>query len=64
MLGPGTYNIETGDFDEPSIGQKSQGPNWERGFEVAKLAAIPHMLYQKQWKHKKLLVCRLGKAGH
>ena len=60
LLGPGTYVIETGDFTPPAILEKSQGPNWERAQEVAKLAAIPHYLYREQWEHKKLLVEKLG----
>ena len=56
LLGPGTYSTETGDFTPRAIEQKRGGPNWERAHEVARLAAIPHMLYRQQWEHKRLLV--------
>lgn len=60
LLGPGTYIMETGDFTARSIEQKSLGPNWERAHDVARLAAIPHMLYREQWEHRRQLEEQLG----
>ena len=60
QLGPGTHSIETGDFTQRAIKEKQCGPNWERAFEVAKLASIPHMLYRRQWEHKRQLSELLG----
>ena len=59
LLGPGTYSMETGDFTARGIEQRASGPNWEWAHDVARLAAIPHMLYREQWKHKKQLVSYL-----
>ena len=63
LLGPGTYSTETGDFTPRAIEQKRGGPNWERAHEVARLAAIPHMLYRQQWEHKRLLVGHASCSG-
>ncbi len=60
LLGPGAYNVETGDFTSRAILERSQGPNWQRAHEVAKLASIPHYLYHSQWEHKRSLVEKLG----
>ncbi len=56
LLGPSTYLIETGDFTEPALAAKAQGPNWERAHDMEKFNAIPHMLYREKWAHKKELV--------
>ena len=56
LLGPGTYDIETGSFTSSAVQERSYGPNWARAFEVAKWAAIPHVLYKDEWKRKKELV--------
>jgi len=29
---------------------------WERAFETARLAKIPHLLYKEQWEKKQLQV--------
>ena len=53
LLGPGTYNVDTGDFTYRSIAEKAQGPNWERAFQLAQLSAIPHALFRKEWEQRK-----------
>ena len=63
LLGPGTYKTETGSFTPRAIHEKSQGPNWARAFEVAKWAAVPHMLYREEWKHKRQLVSAMVDLG-
>lgn len=60
LLGPGTYSIETGDFTPRAICEKSQLPNWQRAYDVAKLASIPHYLYRSQWEQKRSLAEKLG----
>lgn len=59
MLGPGAYRIETGDFTSAAIEKRRMGPNWERAFQVATMASIPHVLYKKEWEHKRALVRRV-----
>lgn len=56
LRGPGTYSIETGAFTVRAMEEKLKGPNWERARDVAKMAAMPHMLYKNQWEHKRELV--------
>ena len=65
LLGPGTYSIETGSFTDRAVHEKSQGPNWARAYDLAKLTAIPHMLYKEEWKHKRrlVIVCPANECG-
>ncbi|RMX49946.1 hypothetical protein pdam_00023067 [Pocillopora damicornis] len=53
-LGPGSYNIDVGGFNPKSVSERSSGPGWERAFETARLAKIPHLLYKEQWEKKQL----------
>lgn len=59
-LGPGSYNIDVGGFNPKSISERCSGPGWERAFETARLAKIPHLLYKEQWEKKQLQKQLLG----
>lgn len=59
-LGPGSYNIDVGGFNPKSVSERSSGPGWERAFETARLAKIPHLLYKEQWEKKQLQKQWLG----
>ncbi|KAJ7386534.1 hypothetical protein OS493_008670 [Desmophyllum pertusum] len=59
-LGPGSYHIDVGGFNPKSVSERSSGPGWERGFETARLAKIPHLLYKEQWEKKQLQKQLLG----
>lgn len=59
-LGPGSYNIDVGGFNPKSVSERSSGPGWERAFETARLAKIPHLLYKEQWEKKQLQKQLLG----
>ncbi len=63
LRGPGAYSIETGTFTVRAMEEKLKGPNWERAQDVAKMAAMPHVLYKNQWEHKKELVTHCALLG-
>lgn len=50
------YDINSGDFTERAINIKSAGANWRKGYESARMSAIPHMLYKDEWERKRQLV--------
>ena len=56
LLGPGRYDPEYGGFSEKALEEKASGPGWARQYEVARIAALPHLLHKEQWQQKKLLV--------
>jgi hypothetical protein len=60
LLGPGTYSVDTGDFSHRSVLAKAQGPNWEWAFQLARLSAIPHALFRKEWEQRKQRAEQLG----
>ena len=56
MLGPGRYDVEVGGFADKAVADRSAGPGWARAYEVARMAALPHLLYKEQWELKRMLV--------
>ncbi|XP_043941435.1 lymphocyte expansion molecule [Protopterus annectens] len=63
-LGPGTYNIEKGDFSAGVVERKASGPGWARAVETAKLAQMPHLLFKDLWDQKKFLKRKLGPGSY
>lgn len=59
-LGPGTYEVELGDFDQKNVSDRAKGPGWKKSYESAQLSALPHMLYREEWEQKRLLQERRG----
>ena len=52
-LGPGQYDIlKYSEFSDLNVSRRADGPNMERGFLTEKLAKMPHLLYQDQYKQK------------
>ncbi|CAI8012659.1 Lymphocyte expansion molecule [Geodia barretti] len=60
LLGPGTYCFDTGDFSERAVWGKARGPNWEWAFQLARLSAIPHALFRREWEQRKHRAEQLG----
>ena len=53
-MGPGQYDLlRYSEFSDLNVSRRADGPNWERGFLTEKLAKMPHLLYQEQYKNKK-----------
>ncbi|XP_030626614.1 lymphocyte expansion molecule-like [Chanos chanos] len=42
-LGPGTYNVESGDFSSRAVQVRARGPGWRRALETARLAQMTHL---------------------
>lgn len=59
-LGPGTYRVDVGSFNEAEVLARAQGPGWKRAYETMRLGKIPHLLYREQWEKKKELKKKLG----
>ena len=55
-LGPGRYDPEYGGFSAKATEERADGPGWARQYEVARMAALPHLLHKEQWQQKKMLV--------
>lgn len=56
-LGPGTYNVANGSFDEQ---KNSWDTGWKRAYETSLAAKLPHLLYREEWEKKQLQKCMLG----
>ncbi|XP_062920578.1 ciliary microtubule-associated protein 2-like isoform X2 [Mobula hypostoma] len=54
-LGPGYYNVDTGDFSAKSIAEKSSGPGWTRECEVDRFTQTPQLFYKEQKLREKFL---------
>lgn len=53
-LGPGTYEVDVGSFNEAEVGRRANGPGWKRAYETMRLSQIPHLLYRLgNWKQFK-----------
>ncbi|CAH1772898.1 unnamed protein product [Owenia fusiformis] len=63
-LGPGSYNVETGSFNAQAVEERADGPGWARAYEVARMAALPHLLHKEQWELKRLLKRKLGPGSY
>ncbi|XP_076872315.1 ciliary microtubule-associated protein 2-like isoform X2 [Brachyhypopomus gauderio] len=59
-LGPGTYNIDCGDFSARAVQERAKGPGWKRAQETARLAQMPHLLYRDVWENKQFLKYKVG----
>ena len=55
-LGPGRYDLHDGAFSAKSVAERAAGPGWSRAYEVARVAALPHLLFKEQWEAQRLLV--------
>ncbi|KAL5016357.1 hypothetical protein ScPMuIL_005946 [Solemya velum] len=64
QLGPGSYNVDCGGFNNKSVDERAQGPGWSRAFEVERMAALPHLLHKDQWETKRLLHRKLGPGSY
>ena len=49
-------DVEVGGFADKAVADRSAGPGWARAYEVARMAALPHLLYKEQWELKRMLV--------
>jgi len=56
-LGPGTYNVDNGSFNNI---KGSSDDAWRRAYETSQSAKIPHLLYREEWEKKQLQKCLLG----
>ena len=52
--------MDLGVFDAKNVSERAKGAGWKRAYESAQLAAIPHHLYEEQWKQKRLLEEKRG----
>ncbi len=52
-MGPGQHDLlKYSEFSEVNVARRAEGPNIERGYLTEKLAKMPHLLYQEQYKKK------------
>ncbi|XP_051788707.1 lymphocyte expansion molecule-like [Erpetoichthys calabaricus] len=63
-LGPGTYNVDTGDFSSNALARRAQGPGWKRQLETSRLAKMPQLLYREAWKNKQFLKSKVGPGSY
>ncbi|KAG2461434.1 LEXM protein, partial [Polypterus senegalus] len=63
-LGPGTYNVDTGDFSSKAVARRAQGPGWKRQLETSRLAKMPQLLYREAWKNKQFLKSKVGPGSY
>ncbi|XP_035270554.1 lymphocyte expansion molecule-like [Anguilla anguilla] len=63
-LGPGRYNVDTGDFSARVLQKRAKGLGWRRAQEVAWLANVPHVLYEEAWEHKRFLKSKVGPGSY
>uniref|UniRef100_A0AAY4D4Y2 Lymphocyte expansion molecule n=1 Tax=Denticeps clupeoides TaxID=299321 RepID=A0AAY4D4Y2_9TELE len=47
-LGPGTYNVYTGDFSATAVQERAKGPGWRRAQETSRWAQMPRLLYREK----------------
>ncbi|XP_070988668.1 ciliary microtubule-associated protein 2-like [Oncorhynchus clarkii lewisi] len=59
-LGPGQYEVDTGDFSPQVVQSRAMGPGWKRGQEMAQQAQMPHLLYRDTWLTNRFLRSRVG----
>lgn len=64
LLGPGRYEVTIGGFSEKAVQESASGPGWARAYEVARLAALPHLLHKEQWELKRMLKRKLGPGSY
>ncbi|XP_006825739.1 ciliary microtubule-associated protein 2-like [Saccoglossus kowalevskii] len=62
--GPGVYGVEVGGFSRSAVELRSSGPGWARAYEVARMAALPHLLYKEQWEKKRAQQRNLGPGSY
>jgi hypothetical protein len=55
-LGPGYYDIDTGDFSAKAVMKRASGPGWARAYETAHMMALPYLLNKEEWENTKELV--------
>lgn len=60
LLGPGRYEVNSGGFSDQAVEERADGPGWARAYEVARMAAMPHLLHKEQWEHNRMLEKKLG----
>ncbi|KAG9350915.1 hypothetical protein JZ751_024804 [Albula glossodonta] len=63
-LGPGRYDVDTGDFSARAVRERAKGPGWRRAQEMGWLARIPHVLYRETWEHKRFLKSKVGPGSY
>ena len=63
-LGPGCYDVDYGGFSSKCVEERASGPGWARGYEVSRMAALPHLLHKEQWELKRLLKRKLGPGSY
>ncbi|XP_070563027.1 ciliary microtubule-associated protein 2-like [Ptychodera flava] len=62
--GPGMYDVLVGGFSKSAVLERSSGPGWARAYEVARMAALPHLLYKDQWEKKRAQQRNLGPGSY
>ncbi|KAG8436867.1 hypothetical protein GDO86_007813 [Hymenochirus boettgeri] len=62
-IGPGTYNVDLGDFSPSVLQRNASAPGWKRAEETEKLAGMPHLLYKETYQRNQLMKQNLG-PGH
>ncbi|XP_066547769.1 ciliary microtubule-associated protein 2 [Amia ocellicauda] len=63
-LGPGTYDVQTGDFSPRAVSERARGPGWKRAQETARLAQTPHLLCKDIWENKRFLKSKVGPGSY
>lgn len=63
-LGPGAYSVDVEGFSEKAVMERASGPGWARAHELARMAALPHLLHKEQWELKKYLQTHLGPGSY
>ncbi len=52
-MGPGSYELsQYGSFSDKNLSRSADGANWERALLSEKLAKMPNLLYQEEYKRK------------
>ncbi|KAK2184735.1 hypothetical protein NP493_255g04008 [Ridgeia piscesae] len=59
-LGPGSYEVDVGAFDQKTLDRNAEGPGWARQYAMERIAALPYLLYKEQWEEKRMQKRKLG----
>ncbi|XP_077981142.1 ciliary microtubule-associated protein 2-like [Glandiceps talaboti] len=62
--GPGVYDVLVGGFSRSAVDDRASGPGWARAYEMARMAALPHLLYKEQWEKKRAQQRNLGPGSY
>ncbi|CAL8256152.1 unnamed protein product [Merluccius merluccius] len=59
-LGPGAYDVHSGDFTARAVAERARGPGWHQALMTAKEARTPRFLYREAWANKQFLKTKVG----